>query len=97
MICFSVFVFTSDGHRYTFDEALSQDQPLRIATLEPHPNYVQGESRIFFEYTWLFPPNANTRAICENAILCSQASVVHSLTQAPFLFLNNNFNIIYEC
>jgi len=94
MICFSVFVFTSDGHRYTFDEALSQDQSLRIATLEPHPNYIQGESRIFFEYTWLFPPSANWRPVCENAILCSQASVVHSLTQAPLIFLNHNFNII---
>ena len=96
MICFSVFVFTNDGHRYTFDEALAQDQSIRIATLEPHPNYVQGESRIFFEYTWLFPPTANPRSICENAILCSQASVVHSITQAPFLILNHNFNIITD-
>jgi len=48
LITFSIFVFTSDGHRFTFDEALAQDQSIRIATLEPHPNYVQGESRIFF-------------------------------------------------
>ena len=94
LITFSIFVFTSDGHRYTFDEGLAQDQSIRIATLEPHPDYVQGESRIFFEYTWLFPPAANQRSICENAILCSQASVVHSITQVPFLILNHNFHII---
>ena len=94
LICFSVFVFTNDGHRYTFDEAIAQDQSIRIATLKPHPDYVQGESRIFFEYTWLFPPTANTRSICLNDILCSQASVVHSITQVPFLILNHNFHIV---
>ena len=94
LITFSIFVFTSDAHRYTFDEALAQDQAIRIATLEPHPDYVQGESRIFFEYTWLYPPAANKRAICENAILCSQASVIHSGSEAPFLAINENFHII---
>ena len=33
MITFSVFVFTNDAHRYTFDEALAQEQSFRIATL----------------------------------------------------------------
>ncbi|KFM20083.1 Alg9-like mannosyltransferase protein [Marine Group I thaumarchaeote SCGC AAA799-P11] len=94
LISFSVFVFSSDGHRYTFDEGIAQDQSIRIATMQPHPNYVQGESRIFFEYTWLYPPSANPRSICENAILCSQASVIHSLTQTPFLILNQNLHII---
>ena len=94
LITFSVFVFTSDGHRYTFDEALSQEQSIRIATLEPHENYVQGESRPFFEFPWLYPPASNYRAICENAIICSHASVVHSITQAPFLFINDHLNII---
>ena len=94
LITFSVFVFTSDGHRYTFDEALSQEQSIRIATLEPHQNYVQGESRPFFEFPWLYPPASNYRAICENAIICSHASVVHSITQAPFLFINDHLNII---
>ena len=93
LITFSIFVFTSDGHRYTFDEALSQEQSIRIATLEPHPNYVQGESRPFFEFPWLYPPSSNYRAICENAIICSHASVVHSITQAPFLFINDHFVI----
>ena len=50
LITFSIFVFTSDGHRYTFDEGLAQDQAIRIATMEPHPDYIQGESRLFFEY-----------------------------------------------
>ena len=94
LITFSIFVFTSDGHRYTFDEGIAQDQAIRIATMEPHPDYIQGESRIFFEYTWLYPPYQNQRAICENAILCSQASVIHSTTEALFLTINENFHII---
>ena len=94
LITFSIFVFTNDGHRYTFDEALAQDQSIRIATLQPHPDYVQGESRPFFEYPWLYPPTSNARPICQNAIICSHASVVHSFTQAPFLLINENLNII---
>ena len=94
LITFSVFVFTSDGHRYTFDEAIAQDQSIRIATLQPHPNYVQGESRLFFEYPSLYPPAANQRQFCANAILCSQASVVHSIAEAPFLVINENLHII---
>ena len=94
MITFSVFVFTNDGHRYTFDEAVAQDLSVRIATLEPHPKYVQGESRMFFEYTDLYPPTINKRPICENAILCSQGSILHALAEAPFLIINENFHII---
>jgi len=94
LITFSIFVFTNDGHRYTFDEALAQDQSIRIATLQPHPDYVQGESRPFFEYPWLYPPTSNARPICQNAIICSHASVLHSFTQAPFLIINENLNII---
>ena len=94
LITFSVFVFTSDGHRYTFDESLSQEQGLRMATLEPHPDYVQGESRPFFEYPSLFPPHTNFRPICENFVLCSHATVVHSHTQAPFIENNELFHII---
>ena len=96
LITFSIFVFTSDGHRYTFDEALAQDQAIRIATMEPHPNYVQGESRLFFEYSWLYPPTINKRPFCENAILCSQASVIHSASEAPFLAINEAFHIITD-
>ena len=39
-------------------------------------------------------PTANTRSICLNDILCSQASIVHSITQVPFLILNHNFHIV---
>ena len=94
MITFSVFVFTNDAHRYTFDEALAQEQSFRIATLEPHPKYVQGESRPFFEYPTLYPPHTNFRPLCDNAIICSHASVIHSFTQAPFIAINELFHII---
>jgi len=94
---FTIFLFTSDGHRYTFDEDLAFQQSKRIATFSPDPSYVQGESRAFFEYPWLYPPDSyeyNQRAICQNAILCSHATVIHSLTQAPFIFVNHHFGFI---
>ena len=91
---FVIFVFTSDGHRFTFDEDVAAQQSKRIATLSPDPTYVEGESRLFFEYPWLFPPEHNERQICQNAILCSQGMIMHSLTEAPFIFINHNFGII---
>jgi hypothetical protein len=96
IVCFIIFVFSNDGHRYTFDEDLANQQSYRIATFENDPTYVQGESRVFFEYPWLFPPEKNHRPICENGILCSQASVFHSVTQVPFIFLNHVFNFISD-
>ena len=91
---FTIFLFTSDGHRYTFDEDLASQQGKRIATLSPDPSYIQGESRLFFEYPWLFPPEHNKRSICQNAILCSQATIIHSLTQAAFIFVNHHSNFL---
>ena len=93
---FVIFVFTSDGHRFTFDEDVAAQQSKRIATLSPDPTYVEGESRLFFEYPWLFPPEHNERPICQNAILCSHGTIIHSLTQAPFIFINHNLGIITE-
>ena len=93
-IFFTIFLFTSDGHRYTFDEDVAAQQSKRLATLSPDPSYVQGESRMFFEYPWLFPPEQNQRPICQNAILCSQGSIIHSLTQTPFIFVNHYFHFV---
>ena len=97
IICFTIFVFSNDGHRYTFDEDVAYQQSFRIATWENDPSYIQGESRPFFEYPYLFPhdlPIYQGRPLCENGILCSQASIIHSVTQAPFIFLNHTFNFI---
>ena len=99
IICFTVFVFSNDGHRYTFDEDVAYQQSFRIATWENDPSYIQGESRPFFEYPYLFPhdlPIYQGRPLCENGILCSQASIIHSVTQAPFIFLNHTFNFISD-
>jgi hypothetical protein len=96
IICFTVFVFSNDGHRYSFDEDVAYQQSYRIATFENDPSYIQGESRIFFEYPWLFPPESNTRAICQNGILCSGAFIFHSVTQVPFIFFNHVFNFISD-
>ena len=41
-IVFIVFLFTSDGHRYTMDEDMGAQMALGMTTLEPHPDYVEG-------------------------------------------------------
>jgi hypothetical protein len=97
VICFTIFIFTNDGHRYTFDEDISHQQSYRIATFENDPSYIQGESRVFFEYPWLYPHDSHNylgRSICQNGILCSGAFIFHSVTQVPLIFLNQNFNFI---
>lgn len=91
---FIIFLFTSDGHRFTFDEDVASQQSKRIASFSPDPSFVLGESRQFFEYPWLFPPEFNKRPICQNAILCSQATIIHSLTQVPFILINNQSSLL---
>ena len=90
---FLIFVATADGHRVTFDEDVANQEAMRIATLTPHPDYIQGESRLFFEYPQLFPSETNKRAFCEIGILCSASNIGHSITQVPFLFFYNYFPI----
>lgn len=94
IICltFSIFLSTSDGHRYTFDEDVTQQQSLWITTMSPDEKFISGESRIFFKYPEYFPDNQNT--VCLNGILCSTVSIGSSIVQVPFLFLNHHFNFI---
>lgn len=93
-IAFSVFMFTSDGHRYTIDEDYAQEQTFRIVTQEPNSLYVQGESKILFQFPQWFPNSSGP--FCQNAILCYPVYIGHTLTQVPFVFLNHNFDMITE-
>ena len=45
-ICFIVFLFTSDGHRYTVDEYLAEEMSLRMVTLEPDPSFVEDANSV---------------------------------------------------
>jgi hypothetical protein len=94
IICLSFFTFllTSDGHRYTFDEDVAQQQSLWIATLTPHPDFIPGESRMMFQFPDYFPNNS--RAICQIDILCSQIPIGYALTQVPFILINETFDFI---
>ena len=47
-IVFTVFLFTSDGHRYTLDEDITHQQSLRLATQIPHPLYFDGSTTTMF-------------------------------------------------
>ena len=91
-----IFVMTSDGHRYTSDEDWAQLQAKRIATLTPHPLWVENETRPLYEHPQIYPPQFQKGEICNNFLLCSPASIGHSLTEIPFLLINENFNIIKE-
>ena len=94
-IAFTVFLFSSDGHRYSPDEDWAHLQTIRMVTLEPHPLYVDGVSIKLFEHPegyalW------TTGNVCKNYVICSAASVANSILQTPFVFLNHHFNIINE-
>ena len=56
-LAFSIFLSTSDGHRYTFDEDVTQQQSLWITTMSPDENFILGESRVYFQYPEYFPNN----------------------------------------
>jgi hypothetical protein len=89
---FFIFVLTTDGHRSSFDEGLAEGQSIRIATQTPHQLYIEGESKIRFEFPVLFPNP--TGPVCQNAILCSDAFIGHSLIEAIFIFINHNFHFL---
>ena len=94
-ISLTIFVFSSDAHRYSGDENWQNLQAIRMVTLEPHELYVDGESRIRFEYPIGYPLYWQGH-VCYNYILCSPGNVAASVTQVPFLFINHNFNIITD-
>ena len=94
-ISLTIFVFSSDAHRYSGDEDWQNLQAIRMVTLEPHELYVDGESRIRFEYPIGYPLYWQGH-VCYNYILCSPGNVAASVTQVPFLFINHNFNIITD-
>jgi hypothetical protein len=94
-ISLTIFVFSSDAHRHSGDEDWQNLQAIRMATLEPHPLYVDEESRIRFEYPVAYPLYWQGHT-CYNYVLCSPANVAASATQVPLLFINHNFNIITD-
>ena len=91
-LVFIVFLFTSDGHRYTIDEFLSHEMSYHITIMEPDPNYIDGESKHFFNLP-LFNP-WNNGPLCNYGILCYPVSIFHSITQVPFITINHYFPII---
>ena len=100
-IFFVVYVFTSDGHRHTFDEEVTLRQATWLSTLTPHPDYIPGVSREGFDFPELFvhPTGFEDRdaaPLCNTGLLCSSASIGHSIVEVPFLFLNQNLNIIND-
>ena len=96
-IVFIVFLFTSDGHRYTMDEDMGSQMALGMATLEPHPDFVEGgtdrTSKVYFQMGFLHNPY-NQGLNCSNGITCFGASVFYSATEVPFIALNHYLHII---
>jgi len=94
LISFWIFLFSSDAHRFTIDEHHAQQQSLRIALMEPDPRFIQGESKPLFHTPNMNPFDRGTP--CNIGILCYPVTIGHSITQVPFIVLNNNFKIISE-
>ena len=98
-IFFTVYLFTADAHRYAFDEDMNAQQSLWLATLTPHPDFVLGESKTYFNYPELFPPSAtHTRnfSLCTHELLCASTAIGHNFTQVPFIWLNHTFEIFRD-
>ena len=93
-ILFIVFVFSSDGHRATFDEDTAAQQAKRIVLQEPRIDYIQDISKVNFEYERF--KNPTNAPVCLNGVLCTTAKIVHSVTEVPFIFINNQFSIITD-
>ena len=91
-IFFIVFLFTSDGHRYTIDEFQAEQMAFRMVTLEPESAYVEGESKMFFNTPIMNPKKVGP--VCSNGITCYPASILHSITEVPFIAFNHYFHII---
>ena len=95
-IVFVIFVFTNDGHRHTFDEEVTLRQATWIATLTPHPDFKLGESREYFDFPELANSSRTPSPPCNVGILCANSNLGHFIVEVPFIFLNENLNIISE-
>ena len=42
LLSFTIFALTSDGHRFTFDEDVTQQQSMWLATMTPDPRFIEG-------------------------------------------------------
>ena len=92
-LVFTIYVFTSDGHRSTSDEAFLQQQALRIVLQEPDPAFVHGESGNLFKYPEFHYPYGQG-PICNYGVLCYPIGIVHSVTAVPFIFVNHHLDFI---
>ena len=90
LLSFVVFLFTSDAHRYTFDEDIVYQQSKRWIFQEHHPLYVEGKTHTLFEY-----PDTTPSSLCKTEILCSSGPIGQSALYAIFIFINHNFHL-YE-
>ena len=76
------------------DEDLPAQMGLSMVTGEPHPDYIQGISKNFFQKDLEQHNPYHRGLVCTNAITCYPTSVYYSITEAPFIALNNYFHII---
>lgn len=86
------FIFTNSGHRFSFDEDVTQKQTMYIVNEKPGPLYVKGNSTVVYEFPVYFPHPPGP--VCQNAILCSPANLGHSLTEVPLVLVNHYFHLI---
>ena len=87
------FLFTSDAHRYTFDEDVNYQQTKRFIFQEHNPLYIDGKTRALFEFPDYYPYISTP--LCKMELLCSPGTIGQASLYAPFIIINHNFGI-YE-
>ena len=94
---FTIFLFSSDGHRATSDEDWAHMQTLKFVTLQPHPLFEPGVSKQFYEHPTMYPPEASwmqNAKLCNHPLLCTASSIGLSITQYPFVFINYHLQLL---
>ncbi|SHO42831.1 membrane hypothetical protein [Nitrosotalea sinensis] len=91
LISFSVYSFTSHGHRATPDEYFPFVQADQIVNNMPAQDNIPPEVRLFIQNHGYWN---GTASICKNGILCSETPIGHAISYMPFLIIEKNFHII---
>ena len=91
IITFSVFIFTSHGHRISPDEYYAFNQAEKILIQKSDQNFISGITRPGEQETgtiiW-------SRPACKDALLCSISPVGYAASILPFVIIEENFHII---
>lgn len=92
LIAFSIYSFTSHGHRYTSDEYVAFVQADRIVNQKATPDLIPEEYKLHIEGRGRSIDGSP--AVCKDGILCSFVPIGHAISYVPFIYFEKNLSII---